>query len=104
VIREANANEYLLAASAWTLDFRRAMRVAKRLRSGMVAVNTNGGPSVLGPFGGSKISGLGRELSMHGLELYPRSRTSGSTSTAERAGRTRPVWRGSGMSRSFVLP
>ena len=40
------------------------------LRTGMVAINSNGGPGVYGPFGGYKKSGLGRELGMHGMELY----------------------------------
>ncbi len=70
VIKMANQNDYGLAGSVWSQDINKALRVAKGVRTGMMSVNGSGSAGVFGPFGGYKKSGIGRELGMHGLELY----------------------------------
>lgn len=69
-IREANKNPYGLAAAVWTRDIAKAHRVAHRLQAGTVWINTYNNYDPAAAFGGYKMSGYGRELSMHALESY----------------------------------
>jgi acyl-CoA reductase-like NAD-dependent aldehyde dehydrogenase len=66
----ANDVRYGLAATVWTGDGGRGHRVAQRIRSGAVGINTPfiAFPGV--PFGGFKESGYGREQSIEALDLY----------------------------------
>jgi acyl-CoA reductase-like NAD-dependent aldehyde dehydrogenase len=66
----ANDVRYGLAATVWTADSARGHRVAQRIRSGAVGINTPfiAFPGV--PFGGFKESGYGREQSLEALDLY----------------------------------
>jgi len=68
-VRIANDTIYGLAGGVWSGDPERAMRVARRMRTGQVDVN-GGRYNPLAPFGGYKQSGIGRELGMFGLEEY----------------------------------
>ena len=68
-VRIANDTIYGLAGGVWSGDPDRAMRVARRIRTGQVDVN-GGRFNPLAPFGGYKQSGIGRELGMFGLEEY----------------------------------
>jgi len=66
----ANDVRYGLAATIWTADGSRGHRVAQRIRSGAVGINTPfvAFPGI--PFGGFKESGYGREQSLDALDLY----------------------------------
>src|SRR5215471_3343851 len=71
----ANDSRYGLSGGVWTGDAARGVAVARRMRTGSVAVNGHYPPFPLVPFGGLKESGLGRELGPEGLAsfLEPRS-------------------------------
>ena len=69
-VKFANDVRYGLAATVWTADGARGHRMAQRIRSGTVGINTPfvAFPGV--PFGGLKESGYGREQSIEALDLY----------------------------------
>jgi aldehyde dehydrogenase (NAD+)/betaine-aldehyde dehydrogenase len=68
-VRIANGVVYGLSGGVWGADKERATRVAKRLRTGQVAVN-GGAFNPNAPFGGYKQSGVGREYGPFGLEEF----------------------------------
>jgi succinate-semialdehyde dehydrogenase/glutarate-semialdehyde dehydrogenase len=70
VIALANDTEFGLASYFYSRDVGRVMRVAERLESGMVGVNTGLISTAEAPFGGVKQSGLGREGSKYGLDEF----------------------------------
>lgn len=70
VIQRANNTPYGLAAYFYTQNLSRVFRVSQALESGMIGINECAVSTELGPFGGVKESGLGREGSVLGLEEY----------------------------------
>jgi acyl-CoA reductase-like NAD-dependent aldehyde dehydrogenase len=69
-VRLANDTPYGLSGSVWSRDIAKAIRVAKGVRAGVLSVNTNSSVHTEAPFGGYKMSGMGRELGMHALDMY----------------------------------
>jgi aldehyde dehydrogenase (NAD+) len=70
VIRRANTSMYGLSGGVWSRDTRRAIEIARQLRTGTVWINDWHLLNALAPFGGYKQSGLGRELGTYGLREY----------------------------------
>jgi aminomuconate-semialdehyde/2-hydroxymuconate-6-semialdehyde dehydrogenase len=66
----ANAGTYGLAAYLWTSNLERALRMAERIRTGMVWVNSFFLRDLRTPFGGARHSGLGRQGGRYSLEFW----------------------------------
>jgi aldehyde dehydrogenase (NAD+) len=74
-VRIANDSAYGLSGSVDSGDLERARAVAKRIRTGTLAVNGGVWFSPDAPFGGYKQSGLGREMGVAGFEEYLEMKT-----------------------------
>jgi acyl-CoA reductase-like NAD-dependent aldehyde dehydrogenase len=69
-VAEANNSEFGLGASIWTNNLERGMRLARRIQSGIVSINEMVKSDPRLPFGGTKLSGIGRELSEFGIKEF----------------------------------
>jgi len=70
VIARANDTEYGLCATIWTQNLSRGHRVAHAISAGLVWVNSWYLRDLRTPFGGVKMSGIGREGGVHSLNFY----------------------------------
>jgi aminomuconate-semialdehyde/2-hydroxymuconate-6-semialdehyde dehydrogenase len=70
VIARVNDSQYGLACALWTTNLSRAHRVARQIHVGLVWVNTWYLRDLRTPFGGVKLSGLGREGGRYSLDFY----------------------------------
>ncbi|GGA72913.1 NAD-dependent succinate-semialdehyde dehydrogenase [Pseudoclavibacter endophyticus] len=69
-VRLANNTEYGLMSYVFTTDFKRGQRMIDRIEAGMMGLNVGVASNAAAPFGGVKMSGLGKEGSFEGIEEY----------------------------------
>lgn len=70
VIQRANATKWGLGASVWSASLENAERIARKLESGTVWINSHFDVSPTQPFGGVKESGMGVEWGLQGMKSY----------------------------------
>ncbi|CCF56778.1 hypothetical protein KAFR_0B04820 [Kazachstania africana CBS 2517] len=70
VIELANDTHYGLASAVFTENIRKAHRFARDILAGTVWINVSNDVEISAPFGGFKMSGIGRELGYYGVETY----------------------------------
>ncbi|MBI1832824.1 MAG: aldehyde dehydrogenase family protein, partial [Planctomycetes bacterium] len=75
VIQRGNKTFFGLAAAVWTRDIAKAHRIANSLRAGTVWINCYDVFDAAAPFGGFKMSGIGRELGEYALQNYTEVKT-----------------------------
>ena len=69
-VQLANDTDYGLAGYIWTNDSGRAMRLAKQVEAGMLWVNSENNRNLPSPFGGMKMSGIGRDGGDYSFDFY----------------------------------
>ncbi|WP_428633325.1 5-carboxymethyl-2-hydroxymuconate semialdehyde dehydrogenase [Sedimenticola sp.] len=69
-IQIANDSPYGLAAYAWTSDQGRALRLAHHIETGMLWINSENNRNLPSPFGGIKMSGIGRDGGDYSFDFY----------------------------------
>lgn len=70
VVQFANGTRFGLAAGVWTRDVRRAHTMARRLQAGTVWINTYRAMAFNSPFGGYKMSGIGRVNGAEAIDQF----------------------------------
>ena len=73
-IKYANQTQYGLGAAIFTSDITKAHSMASDIQAGMVWINSSNDSDCHVPFGGVKMSGVGRELGEYGLSMYTQAK------------------------------